>query len=176
VFGPIKGALSLSDAKLKGATVLPVPAIVVNFRSFSQDASNPLQSAATICDAGLQEGQGMHGSFSRADTLNNMAAIGPDFKRGYVDKAPVSNADIAPTVAHILKIDLPSNGQLKNRVIDESLEGGPDTTAFQRGIKESEASASGMKTRLSYEKVGETWYFDSAGFVGRTVGLPAGEK
>lgn len=175
-FGPIKGALSLSDANLKGATVLPVPAIIVNFRSFSLDPSNPLQSAVTVCDTGLQEGQGMHGSFSRADTLNNMAAIGPDFKKGYVDKAPVSNADIAPTVAHILKIDIPSNGHLKNRVIDESLAGGPDAIAFEQGIKESEASASGITTKLSYEKVGDTWYFDSAGFNGRTVGLPAGNK
>jgi arylsulfatase A-like enzyme len=170
--GPMKGALSLSDANLKGATAIPVPAIIVNFRSFSQDSSNPLESAVTICDTGMQEGQGMHGSFSRADTLNNMAAIGPDFKKGYVDKAPVSNADIAPTLAHILKLDLPANGRLKNRVIDESLDGGPEIISFQKGIKESEASASGMKTRLSYEKVGDTWYFDAAGFNGRTVGLP----
>jgi arylsulfatase A-like enzyme len=128
--------------------------------------------AVTICDAGLQQGQGMHGSFSRADTLNYMAPIGPDFKRGYVDNAPVSNADIAPTLAHILKLDLPANGQLRNRVIDGSLAGGPEIASFQKGIKESEASASGMKTRLSYENVGETFYFDAAGFDGRTVGLP----
>ena len=31
-----------------------------------------------------------------------MAAIGPDFKTGFADPAPVSNADIAPTLAHIL--------------------------------------------------------------------------
>jgi hypothetical protein len=175
-FGQIKGALSLTDVNLKGATVLPVPAIIVNFRSFSQDPSNRLQSAITVCDAGLQEGQGMHGSFSRSDTLNYMAAIGPDFKKGYVDEAPVSNADIAPTVAQILKIDMPSNGELKNRVINESLAGGPDAIAFEQGVKLSEACASGMKTKLSYEKVGDTWYFDSAGFDGRTVGLPAGNK
>jgi arylsulfatase A-like enzyme len=174
-FGSIKGALSLSDINLKGATALPVPAIIVNFRSFSLDSSNPLQTAVTICDAGLQQGQGMHGSFSRADTLNNMAAIGPDFKKGYVDDAPVSNADIAPTLAHILKLDLPANGQLRSRVIDESLSGGPENTPFQKGIKESDSSASGMKTRLSYEKVGETFYFDAAGFDGRTVGLPVGD-
>ena len=29
----------------------------------------------------------MHGSFSRGDTMNFMAAIGPDFKHGYVDDA-----------------------------------------------------------------------------------------
>ncbi len=175
-FGQIKGALTLSDIKLKGSTALPVPGIVVNFRSFSEDVSDPLQSAVTVCDAGLQEGQGMHGSFSRADTLNNMEAIGPDFKKGYIDKAPVSNADIAPTLAHILKFDLSSKGQLKNRVIVESLMGGPETIPFQRGIKESEASASGMRTKLSYQLVGDTCYFQAAGFDGRTVGLPATDK
>ena len=36
--------------------------------------------AVEIADTGLQQGQGMHGSFSRADTMNFMAAIGPDFK------------------------------------------------------------------------------------------------
>lgn len=34
----------------------------------------------------------MHGSFSRAETMNFMAAIGPDFKNGFVDVAPVSTA------------------------------------------------------------------------------------
>jgi hypothetical protein len=175
-FGQIKGALSLSDLNLKGSTVLPTPAIIVNFRSFSQNAADPLQSAVTICDTGLQEGQGMHGSFSRADTLNNMAAIGPDFKKAYIDTAPVSNTDIAVTLAHVLNLELPKNGNLTGRMINEALVGGPESTPFESGIKESEANAAGMKTRLRYQKVSETWYFDSAGFEERTVGLPSGEQ
>jgi hypothetical protein len=172
-FGPVNGALNLADVNLKGSTRLPVPAIVVNFRSFSLDPSDPLQSAVTVCDAGLQQGQGMHGSFSRADTLNNMAAVGPDFKEGYVDDAPVSNADIAPTLAHVLKLDLRANGHLVNRVAEEALAGGPASTPFQTGVKQSAASGSGMKTVLRYEKVGDVYYFDCAGFEGRTVGLSA---
>jgi hypothetical protein len=78
-FGPLIGALALTEINLKGSTELPVSAIVVNFRSFSADPSNPLQSVVTICDAALQQGQGMHGNFSRADTLNNMA--GPILRR-----------------------------------------------------------------------------------------------
>ena len=45
----------------------------------------------------------MHGNFSRADTNNFMAAIGPDFKKGFVDEAPVSNADVGKTIAHLLR-------------------------------------------------------------------------
>ena len=41
----------------------------------------------------------MHGSFGRGDTMNFMAAIGPDFKAGYVDPLPVSNADVGMTIA-----------------------------------------------------------------------------
>ena len=36
-----------------------------------------------VADTVLRQGQGMHGSFSRGDTMNFMAAIGPDFKAGY---------------------------------------------------------------------------------------------
>ena len=36
--------------------------------------------------------------------------------------------------------------------------------------------SAGLKTCLYYQKVGATWYFDSAGFPGRTVELPAREK
>ena len=171
-FGEIEGALSSSDLNLKGSSVLPIPAIIVNFRSFSLDVANLLKSAVTICDTGLQEGQGMHGCFSRADTLNSMAAIGPDFKKTYIDAAPVSNADVPVTLAHVLNLELPKKGSLTGRVIDEALAGGPDKTAFESGIKESKVNASGTKTRLSYQRVGETWYFDTAGFAGRTVALP----
>ena len=40
-----------------------------------------------IADTVLRQGQGMHGSFSRGDTYNFTAAIGPDFKAGYVLRA-----------------------------------------------------------------------------------------
>ena len=174
--GQIKGALSLNDLNLEGSTVLPTPAIIVNFRSFSRDSSDPLQSAVTVCDTGLQEGQGMHGSFSRADTLNHMAAAGPDFKKAYIDIAPVSNADIAVTLAQVLHLDLSKNGHLTGRIIVEALAGGPESTPFESGVKESELNAVGLKTRLHFQKVSETQYFDSAGFEGRTVGLPNSEK
>ena len=167
-FGEMEGALSLSDINLKGSSVLPTPAIIVDFRSFSLDVANPLQSAVTICDTGLQEGQGMHGCFSRADTLNSMAAIGPDFKKSYVDAAPVGNADVAVTLAHVLNLELPKKGSLTGRVIEEALAGGPEKTVFESGIKESKVNAAGIKTRLSYQTVGTTWYFDTAGFAGRT--------
>ena len=96
----------------------------INFRSFATGCDKPVMCTVEIADTGLQQGQGMHGSFSRADTMNFMAAIGPDFKAGFVDEAPVSNADIGKTMAHILGLKIPFKGTLMGRVVEEALPGG----------------------------------------------------
>ncbi len=102
------GALPMSAVNLLGAATVPNPSIVVGFRSWvAKDCALGDQLCAVeIADTGLHTGQGMHGSISRADTRNFMAAIGPDFKKAFADPAPVSNADINPTLAHILGIKL----------------------------------------------------------------------
>jgi hypothetical protein len=156
---------------LKGIGVLPTPALVVNFRSFAVESTNPLMNAVTLCDTALQEGQGMHGSFNRADTLNCMTAFGPDFKQHFVDPAPVSNVDLAKTFAQILQLDLPVHGRLVGRILSEALQGGPDNVAFETKSIESEPAGNGQVTKLNYQLVGKTKYFDTAGFPGRSVGL-----
>jgi hypothetical protein len=123
-----------------------------------------------IADSGLQQGQGMHGSFSRADTMNFMAAIGPDFKRGFVDEAPVSNADMGQTLARLLGLKIPFKGGLLGRVVEEALPSGAMPTVTAASLR-SGASATGLQTVLNYQQVGSTRYFDAAGFPGRTVGL-----
>jgi hypothetical protein len=170
-YGSIKGALTLGDINLKGIAVLPTPALIINFRSFATDSTNPVMNAVTLCDTALQEGQGMHGSFNRADTLNNMVAFGPDFKQRFVDPAPVSNADVAKTFAHILKLQLPVHGNLEGRILNEALQGGPENAPFEPKLLKSEPASNGQVTRLNYQLVGKTKYFDAAGFSGRTVGL-----
>jgi len=57
----------------------------------------------------------MHGSFSRGDTMNFMAAVGPDFKAGYVDALPVSNADVGMTIAQLLDLHAAAVGGLTDR-------------------------------------------------------------
>jgi arylsulfatase A-like enzyme len=99
-----------------------------------------------------------------------MAAAGPDFKAGYADSAPVSNADIAPTLAAIAGISLPAKGKLKGRVIREALAGGSEVTA-QRKTIQSAAAENGARTILNFQQVGEQRYFDAAGFAGKAVGL-----
>jgi arylsulfatase A-like enzyme len=169
--GAIAGTLPLDAINLSGGAVTPHPSVVVNFRSFATGCDTPLLCAAEIADTGLQQGQGMHGSFSRADTMNFMAAAGPDFQPGFADEAPVSNADIGLTIAHILRLDVPHKGRLVGRVIDEAM-GGPMPKVETHGVQ-SQPTAEGLRTIVNVQQVGSTRYFDAAGFPGRTVGLNA---
>jgi arylsulfatase A-like enzyme len=168
--GDFAGTLPLSAINLKGTARTPRPTIAVNFRSFSTGCAEPLICTAEVADSGLQQGQGMHGSFSRADTMNFMAATGPDFKRGFVDEAPVSNADMGQTLARLLGLKIPFKGGLLGRVVEEALPDGamPAVTA---ATLRSSPSAAGLQTLVQYQQVGSTRYFDAAGFPGRTVGL-----
>lgn len=161
--GDLPGTLPLSAIGLMGATKLPKPAFVVNFKSFSLNP-HTLLTRVEISDSSLQEGQGMHGSFSRADTYNTLMAFGPDFKSEYVDRAPASNADVAVTIAAIMKWKLPEgNGKLRGRVLSEAIKGGPDNTAFtQPPPRKSKPGANGFSTVLDYQKLGDYTYYDQA--------------
>jgi arylsulfatase A-like enzyme len=170
--GKFPGALSMSDVGLMGAARTPQPAMYVNFRSFSTGCANELQCTVVVMDTPLATGQGNHGSFSRGETRNFMAAIGPDFKSGYADPAPISNADIAPTLAHVMGLDLPAKGALKGRVIAEALAGGAEVTVKSQIVK-SAPGPDGVQTILDLQTVGPARYFDAAGFDGKTVGLKA---
>lgn len=168
--GSIPGTLPLSAINLKGSALTPIPAIVVNFKSISTGCKRPVLCTAEIADTGLQQGQGMHGSFSRADTYNFMAAIGPDFKQGFIDQSPVSNADVGKTLAEILKLNIPGKGKLSGRVISEAMPGGKTL----KSVSKTKISAPGekrLRTVLKYQESGKTQYFDVAGFAGRSVGL-----
>ncbi|KTT21171.1 nucleotide pyrophosphatase [Pseudomonas oryzihabitans] len=168
--GQIPGTLPLSAINLKGSALTPYPAIVVNFRSYDTGCAKPDVCAVEVADTGLQQGQGMHGSFSRGDTHNFMAAIGPDFRKGFVDLSPVSNADVGQTLAHLLHLQIPAKGQLVGRVLGESLVGGKPVKASHQE-QSSAPAADGLVTELKTQTVGDTRYFDAAGFKGRSVGL-----
>ena len=67
--GKLAGTLTLDDVALEGGAVTPHPAIAISFRSFDTVCGEPVRCPVEVADTILQEGQGMHGSFSRADTL-----------------------------------------------------------------------------------------------------------
>jgi arylsulfatase A-like enzyme len=168
--GRFPGTLPLSAINLRGKAVTPHPAIAVNFRSWSSGCEEPLNCSVEIADTVLRQGQGMHGTFSRGDTMNFMAAIGPDFKAGYVDELPVSNADVGATAAQLLGLSPQPKGDLIGRVMTEATPNGATPRGAADSIS-SEPSANGLKTVLKFQTVGTQRYFDTAGFPGRTLGL-----
>ena len=170
--GRFPGTLPISQLNLKGKSVTPTPSIVVNFRSWSSGCDEPLNCSVQIADTVLRQGQGMHGSFSRGDTLNFMAAIGPDFKSGYVDPLPVSNADVGMTIVQLLDLRQANAGGLIGRVMSEALPNGI-VPKMADGTVTSKPAANGLQTVLKFQRVLSTRYFDVAGFPGRTLGLEA---
>jgi hypothetical protein len=175
-YGEIPGTLPLSAIDLHGSALMPTPAIIVNFRSFALDGGHGAQSEVEIADTELQEGEGSHGSFGRGDTLNNMIAIGPDFKAGFVDTCPAGNADVAVTLASVLGFNMPNRGLLQGRVLREALIGGPDQVEHSSGVLASEPDESGDQTFIDYQEADGKRYFDAAGYRGRTVDLETGQS
>lgn len=172
MLGRIPGTLPLSAIALRGTAVTPMPAIVVNFRSFSTGCAEPTTCGVEVADTGLQQGQGMHGSFSRADTRNTMGAAGPSFRRHFEDPAPASNADLGMTIAHLLQLEIPQKGRLIGRVLTEALPNGAMPTVQTLTLR-SEPDAGGLCTVVLAQTANGTHYFDAAGYPGRTLGLPA---
>jgi predicted AlkP superfamily pyrophosphatase or phosphodiesterase len=170
--GRYPGALPMSQIALKGKAVTPNPSIVVNFRSYVAGCNEPTNCSVEVADTVLRQGQGMHGSFGRGDTMNFMAAIGPDFKAGYADALPVSNADVGMTAAQLMGLRSANSGGLIGRVISEALPNGITPKAIEATIA-SKPAANGLKTIVKYQRVLTQRYFDVAGFPGRTVGLDA---
>lgn len=148
-YGSIPGTLPMGAIGLTGSSSVPRPAIAVAFKVFYLNLGD-LQTAVQISDTTLQEGQGMHGGFGRDSSYNNITAICPDFKKGFVDPAPVSNADIVPTLARVMGIKLQPQGSLSGRVMDQALTAGPDATVVKPKQLAS-PPASGVQTVLHFQ-------------------------
>jgi hypothetical protein len=160
--GKFRGTLRMSQINLKGKAATPTPSIVVNFRSYVSGCDEPTNCSVEVADTVLRQG----------DTMNFMAATGPDFKAGYVDALPVSNADVGMTIAQLMGLRASSAGGLKGRVMSEALPNGI-TPKSADGQIVSKPATNGLRTVLKYQRVLTTFYFDAAGFEGRTVGLDA---
>ena len=52
---------------------------------------------------------------------NTLVAAGPDFKSGFVNELPSGNADLAPTILHILGVPQDSGSPMDGRVLREAL-------------------------------------------------------
>jgi hypothetical protein len=171
--GRIRGALSQDYLGWRASRNWRAPDIVVNFASVSAGCRLPMTCAFAIADTPLEEGDDILGAFSRADTRTFMAARGPDFHAGFIDRFPASNADIARTVLELLAPTKDLKPQFGGRVLTESLRGYEQKSvpAVRRRVVASKPSPEGLVTEVVLQTVGSAQYFEAAGFPGWTLGI-----
>ena len=89
--------------------------------SYDYDETALVQGLKGIEFESAQNNRGMHGTFGPIDVHNTLVAMGPRFKSAMQDSLPSGNVDVAPTVAAILGLSLPSAA---GRSLDEALAAG----------------------------------------------------
>jgi arylsulfatase A-like enzyme len=142
-YGDIPGTLSMKLINTESPASGRGPDIIV---SFSFDESVAVAGRPGISYASSVNRRGDHGSFSRTDTHISLMAHGPDFKAGLYDTLPTANVDIAPTVARILALNMPS---AQGRVLEEALKDGPRVTEYAVvGKTHRSSKKSGLKMKL----------------------------
>ena len=76
-----------------------------------------------------QEGVAGHGTSSPYDIHNTLIAAGPDFREHAVSEIPTGNVDLAPTLLHLLGLQVPPS--MTGRVIEEGLRKGPSVSSVK---------------------------------------------
>jgi arylsulfatase A-like enzyme len=176
-YGAIPGTLPAEAVHLENAR--RGPDIII---SYAWDADAVVQGFPGTEVGTVSTERGQHGSFSPRDVHNTLIASGPDFQRAMRDPLPSGNVDVAPTLAALLNLPLPT---AQGRVLHEALTGAlarplSDYAVKPAAIRPAQA-ATGLKTvridgaplpatrysftvrqkRLSFD--GRTWtYFDQA--------------
>jgi hypothetical protein len=79
----------------------------------------PIEGVVYSDSRSLSTGQGMHGAAGLRELHNFCAAVGPDFRRHFVDSAPTGNADVAPSIRKIFNLGAPAGSS--GRILHEAL-------------------------------------------------------
>lgn len=112
-------------------------------------------------------GMGMHGSAGARELLSFCAAVGPSFRRRFVDRSPTGNADAAPTIASILGLELnvgPGAVFPNGRTMSEALQGGERVggTRTLRLTARLELQGMAVVTKLQFLRVDGHSYLDDS--------------
>jgi arylsulfatase A-like enzyme len=176
-YGTIPGTLPAEAVHLENAR--RGPDIII---SYAWDADAVVQGFPGTEVGTVSTERGQHGSFSPRDVHNTLIASGPDFRQAMRDPLPSGNVDVAPTLAALLNLPLPT---AQGRVLHEALTGALARPLSDYAVKPAAIRpaqpATGLKTvridgaplpatrysftvrqkRLSFD--GHTWtYFDQA--------------
>lgn len=161
----LPGTFTLSTIHLDSPDA-PDVAVAMRWNDGKNAVGFPGQISA---DGGRRAGQGTHGTLSRYEMHNTLIASGPDFRAGFRDELPSSNADLAPTVAHLL--GLPHPPPMDGRVLTEAL-AGVDTLlslpTTQRITATRDSGSVHWSQYLQVTRYGGETYFDD----GSAVNIP----
>lgn len=114
---PMPGTFTLDQIRLNS---LHAPDIVVSLRWSPEKNAAGIAGLLTNEGTARRPGQGAHASLSPFDMRATLVAAGPDFRRGMVNQLPSGNADLAPTILHLLGITPPQ--PMDGRVLLEALQ------------------------------------------------------
>ena len=149
-YGSLPGTLALSQINLENAARKGngQPDVVV---SFAWDDTVSIQGRPGIEFESTGGQRGMHGSFGTTDVHNTLIGNGPSFVTTTLT-TPTGNVDVAPTVAYLLGLSLPT---AEGRVINEALTtpATKSTPTFTTGTITSTA-ASGLVFELPTDPTG----------------------
>lgn len=144
----------------------------VSVKNSSQELVKPVKGV-TYADTGdggggFTTGMGMHGAAGKMQIGGFLAAAGPSFKSGYVNRAPTSSFDVAPTIREILGI-APSTGPggafANGRAMRETLKRGSRGAGRVRTQTwTATAVLQGMRvdSKLRISRIGDLIYLDDS--------------
>ncbi len=110
----MEGTFTLDQARLNTPDA---PDIVVSLR-WTEDKNAAGIPGSVASDGWYTAGQGIHTSLSPFDMRATLVAAGPDFRQGMIDQLPSGNADLAPTILHLLGVRPPQ--PMDGRVLQEA--------------------------------------------------------
>ncbi|SDT98253.1 Type I phosphodiesterase / nucleotide pyrophosphatase [Verrucomicrobium sp. GAS474] len=102
------GAFTLHQANLATGDWEKLPDVVLSMRWTAEANSHgvPGTALADVAGGGIEK-LASNGTLSRFDLAGTLIASGPDIRSGWVDDLPTGNADLAPTIAGLLRLASP---------------------------------------------------------------------
>lgn len=161
--GAVPGTFALEFAHLGGSE--RSPDIVFTFPWSSARNSHGVPGTDYVMLAGGETGPmdtatANHGSMSPWTVKNTMLAWGPGFKRGARVRTPSSNADVTPTLLHLM-----GNARaaaLEGRVLAEALVNGPDEEQVAVEVRTLRVGATAYKAAMQVSETAGRRYLDKS--------------
>jgi Type I phosphodiesterase / nucleotide pyrophosphatase len=142
----------------------------------SQPLVRPIAGLVYADARGFTTGMGTHGAAGAREIHNFCAAFGPDFRRGFVDRAPTANTDVAPTITRLLGLT-PNSGPgglfPTGRVMAEAFaDERPRAEKTRAIVVTARLKLQGMEavSTLEFTRLGGHYYFDGSSVERRPLG------